>query len=30
MEATPQLIDEMRHNEALQSAPIKITPNLMA
>jgi len=30
MEATPFLIDEMRHNESLQSATIKITPTLMA
>lgn len=30
MEATPDLIDEMRHNESLQSAVIKITPTLMA
>jgi hypothetical protein len=30
MEETPFLIDEMRHNESLQSATIKITPQLMA
>ena len=30
MERTPDLIDEMRHNEALQSAVIKITPSLLA
>jgi hypothetical protein len=30
MEETPFLIDEMRHNESLQSATIKITPLLMA
>lgn len=30
MEAIPDLIDEMEHNEALESATIKITPALMA
>jgi hypothetical protein len=30
MEETPLLIDEMRHVESLQSAPIQITPTLMA
>jgi len=30
MEATPLLIDEMRHVESLQSATIQITPTLMA
>jgi hypothetical protein len=30
MACTPDLIDEMRHNESLQSATIKITPQLLA
>jgi len=30
MEAIPDLIDEMEHNEKLESAKIKITPMLMA
>ena len=30
MEAIPDLIDEMEHNEALENATIKITPALMA
>lgn len=30
MEAVPDLIDEMRHVESLQSATIQITPKLMA
>lgn len=30
MDATPDLIDEMRHNESLQAATLKITPSLMA
>lgn len=30
MESTPQLIDEMRHVESLQSATIQITPTLMS
>lgn len=30
MEATPMLIDEMRHVESLQSATVQITPTLMA
>ena len=29
MEAAPDLIDEMRHNESLQSATFKITPTLL-
>jgi hypothetical protein len=30
MEAIPDLIDEMVHNEQLESATIQITPKLMA
>ena len=30
MEAIPEMIDEMNHNEALQNATIQITPKLMA
>lgn len=30
MEAIPDLIDEMEHNEALENATVKITPALMA
>jgi len=30
MEAIPDLIDEMEHNEELENATIKITPALMA
>jgi hypothetical protein len=30
MEAIPDLTDEMEHNEKLENATIKITPDLMA
>lgn len=29
MDAVPELIDEMRHNETLTRSAIKITPGLM-
>ena len=30
MEAIPSLIDEMKHNEHLENATVKITPLLMS